>query len=155
LVASAGIELKKVEKDRIGRCPFHADEKASLVVTPQKNLWHCFGCGVGGGPIDWLMKKQGVSFRHAVELLKADSSLGAPSSVQASWRIAQSEDFFAKHTIDMVRIALKQTGMHQQLRTQSPETPLQAGSFRQWHATTRGQCSLPNQLITFIVAAIA
>ena len=39
-------------------------------MTPGKNLWHCFGCGVGGGPIDWVMKRRGVSFRHAVELLR-------------------------------------------------------------------------------------
>ena len=70
LVASAGIELKHAGKDLLGRCPFHEDDTASLVVTPAKNLWHCFGCGIGGGPIDWVMKKNGVSFRHAVELLR-------------------------------------------------------------------------------------
>ncbi len=70
LVEASGIELKKSGKDRIGRCPFHEDDTASLVVTPAKNLWHCFGCGIGGGPIDWTMKRQGVSFRHAVELLR-------------------------------------------------------------------------------------
>jgi DNA primase len=70
LVESAGIELKKAGKDWLGRCPFHEDREASLVVTPGKNLWHCFGCGVGGGPIDWVMKARGVSFRHAVELLR-------------------------------------------------------------------------------------
>ncbi|MCE4538238.1 CHC2 zinc finger domain-containing protein [Pelomonas sp. P7] len=50
LVEDAGIELKKAGKDLLGRCPFHADETASLVVTAPKNLWHCFGCGIGGGP---------------------------------------------------------------------------------------------------------
>jgi DNA primase catalytic core len=70
LVADSGIELKKSGKDKLGRCPFHEDDTASLVVTPAKNLWHCFGCGIGGGPIDWIMKKNGVSFRHAVELLR-------------------------------------------------------------------------------------
>lgn len=75
LVEASGIELKKGGKDLIGRCPFHEDATASLVVTPGKNLWHCFGCGVGGGPIDWVMKRQGVSFRHAVELLRADAGL--------------------------------------------------------------------------------
>jgi DNA primase len=75
LVEASGIELKKGGKDLLGRCPFHEDATASLVVTPAKNLWHCFGCGVGGGPIDWVMKRQGVSFRHAVELLKADAGL--------------------------------------------------------------------------------
>lgn len=77
LVEASGIELRKAGKDWLGRCPFHEDDTASLVVTPAKNLWHCFGCGVGGGPIDWTMKRQGVSFRHAVELLKADPSLAA------------------------------------------------------------------------------
>ena len=75
LVEASGVELKKGGKDMLGRCPFHEDATASLVVTPGKNLWHCFGCGVGGGPIDWVMKRQGVSFRHAVELLRADAGL--------------------------------------------------------------------------------
>ena len=77
LVEAAGVELKKLGKDLAGRCPFHADDTASLIVTPAKNLWHCFGCQVGGGPIDWVMKLKGVSFRHAVELLKDDTSLAA------------------------------------------------------------------------------
>ena len=55
LIESAGVALKKVGKDLSGRCPFHDDATASLIVTPAKNLWHCFGCGVGGGPIDWVM----------------------------------------------------------------------------------------------------
>ncbi|MCC7311383.1 MAG: toprim domain-containing protein [Sulfuritalea sp.] len=93
LVEASGIELKKAGKDWLGRCPFHEDDTASLVVTPDKNLWHCFGCGVGGGPIDWVIKKNGVSFRHAVELLRADPSLaacsdGAPGAVKRS-RVAR------------------------------------------------------------------
>jgi len=70
LVESAGIELKAAGKDLLGRCPFHDDREASLVITPAKNLWHCFSCQIGGGPIDWMMKAKGVSFRHAVELLR-------------------------------------------------------------------------------------
>src|SRR5471032_2588574 len=70
LVESAGIELKKSGKNFLGQCPFHDDAEPSLVVTPAKNLWHCFACQIGGGPIDWVMKQNGVSFRHAVELLR-------------------------------------------------------------------------------------
>jgi DNA primase catalytic core len=70
LVEASGITLKKSGKDLLGQCPFHDDGEPSLVVTPAKNLWHCFGCGLGGNPIDWVMKSQGVSFRHAVELLR-------------------------------------------------------------------------------------
>lgn len=80
LIEASGVELKKGGKDLLGRCPFHEDETASLVVTPAKNLWHCFGCGIGGGPIDWVMKRNGVSFRHAVELLRADLNLAAGSA---------------------------------------------------------------------------
>lgn len=80
LVEASGIELTKTGKDRTGKCPFHADSEASLIVTPAKNLWHCFGCGEGGGPIDWVMKIQGISFRHAVEQLRADIAPSAPVS---------------------------------------------------------------------------
>ena len=51
LIEASGVELKKGGKDFTGICPFHADETASLVVTPHKNLWHCFGCQIGGGPV--------------------------------------------------------------------------------------------------------
>ena len=76
LVEAAGIMLKPAGKDLLGRCPFHDDREASLVVTPAKNLWHCFACQVGGGPIDWVMKAKGVSFRHAVELLREGTAPG-------------------------------------------------------------------------------
>ena len=72
LIEGAGIALKRAGKDLMGRCPFHEDREASLVVTPTKNLWHCFSCQIGGGPIDWVMKHKGVSFRHAVDLLRND-----------------------------------------------------------------------------------
>jgi len=84
LIVASGIELKRGGKDLLGRCPFHKDDQASLVVTPAKNLWHCFGCGAGGGPIDWVMKTQGVSFRHAVELLREGLPLEAPLQVVKS-----------------------------------------------------------------------
>jgi DNA primase len=84
LVEGAGIELKRAGKDWLGRCPFHDDREASLVVTPGKNLWHCFGCQIGGGPIDWVMKHRGVSFRHAVELLREGLPSLAASAADGS-----------------------------------------------------------------------
>ncbi len=81
LVESAGVTLKAHGADRIGLCPFHDDHEPSLVVTPAKNLWHCLGaCQTGGTAIDWVMQSQGVSFRHAVELLQAGSALAAPTA---------------------------------------------------------------------------
>jgi DNA primase len=72
LAESQGYKLQKHGKDYAVCCPFHADKTPSCVITPKSNLFNCFGCGVGGSVIDWVMKTQGVSFRHAVELLKND-----------------------------------------------------------------------------------
>lgn len=73
LVMGFGVELKRHGVELIGRCPFHEDKTPSLVVSPKTNLWHCLGkCNIGGSTIDWVMKTKGVSFRHAVELLRAD-----------------------------------------------------------------------------------
>jgi DNA primase len=75
------LKNEKSGKDLIGKCPTTTDT-ASLVVTPSKNLWHCFGCGAAGGPIDWVMKTSGVSFRHAVELLREGVSTLAAEPVK-------------------------------------------------------------------------
>jgi DNA primase catalytic core len=73
LVTGFGVELKRHGADLLGLCPFHDDREPSLVVSPKKNLWHCLGaCQTGGTVIDWVMKTRGVSFRYAVELLRAD-----------------------------------------------------------------------------------
>lgn len=50
LVEASGVELKVGGKDLLGRCPFHEDATASLVVTPGQNLWHCFGWLVAPSP---------------------------------------------------------------------------------------------------------
>jgi DNA primase len=84
LVESSGVELKRQGKDWHGRCPFHDDKTPSLVVSEEKNLWHCLGaCGTGGSVIDWTMRMQGVSFRHAVELLR-DGSLSSLAAKEGS-----------------------------------------------------------------------
>lgn len=71
LVEAKGFTLKAHGGDYVMCCPFHDDDTASLVITPSKNLWHCMGaCQQGGSVVDWVMKTEGVSFRHAVELLR-------------------------------------------------------------------------------------
>src|SRR5271168_3726967 len=72
LAEARGVVFTRHGADLIGRCPFHDDKTPSLVITPAKNLWHCLGaCQAGGSVIDWVMRAEGVSFRHAVELLRA------------------------------------------------------------------------------------
>jgi DNA primase catalytic core len=75
LIRARGVELKPHGQGHLaGRCPFHDDTTPSLIVTPAKNLFHCLGCGAGGSVIDFVMKHDGLSFRHAVELLRAPSA---------------------------------------------------------------------------------
>jgi DNA primase catalytic core len=73
LVRASGVELAKRGRDLVGLCPFHEDTDPSLVISRGPDghqLWNCLGaCGVGGTAIDWVMRRDGVSFRHAVELL--------------------------------------------------------------------------------------
>ena len=73
LAEARGVELRRHGADLIGLCPFHEDHEPSLVISPAKNLWHCLGaCQAGGSVVDWVMRAEGVSFRHAVELLRED-----------------------------------------------------------------------------------
>ncbi|OQW96205.1 MAG: hypothetical protein BWK77_05890 [Verrucomicrobia bacterium A1] len=71
LVRSRGIELDKHgSKDWIGCCPFHDDQhKPNFIVSPAKGLFHCMACGAAGNPIQFVEKFDGISFRHAFELL--------------------------------------------------------------------------------------
>ena len=74
LAEARGVGLTPHGADLIGRCPFHDDHEPSLVITPAKNLWHCLGaCQRGGSVIDWVMQAEGLSFRHAVEVLRTDA----------------------------------------------------------------------------------
>jgi len=71
LAEARGVKLKRHGADLMGLCPFHDDHTPSLVISAEKNLWHCLGaCQAGGTVIDWVMRAEGISFRHAVELLR-------------------------------------------------------------------------------------
>ena len=72
LIQSRGVKLKQAGQNWLGFCPFHADqETANLIVTPGKGLFRCMaaGCGVTGNAIQFVEKFDGVSFRHAFEVL--------------------------------------------------------------------------------------
>jgi DNA primase len=73
LVEARGVKLVRKGRSLLGLCPFHDDHSPSLSVDPAKNEWNCLGaCGEGGDVIKWVMRAEGISFTHAVELLKRD-----------------------------------------------------------------------------------
>ena len=80
VVRSRGVALKPQGSDLLGLCPFHKDENPSLHVTPAKRLWRCVSCQATGNVIQFVQRFDGVSFRHAYELLKNGAAFtGAPS----------------------------------------------------------------------------
>ena len=87
MVEVAGFEVKKHGRDHAICCPFHDDKTPSLVISRDSNLFHCFGCEASGSVIDWVMKTQGVSFRHACAILQDNPDCGNRANVQACQKI--------------------------------------------------------------------
>ena len=77
-IVSHYVELKKNGSMYKGLCPFHNEKTASFTVTPALGIYKCFGCGVSGDAIDFIMRHEGVEFREAVKIgaekLKIDFS---------------------------------------------------------------------------------
>jgi DNA primase catalytic core len=123
LAEARGIKLTRHGADLIGKCPFHNDRTPSLVITPKKNLWHCLGaCNAGGTAIDWVMRANGVSFRHAVELLRADYLPMADAPIQPvkHGTVRQLPPPVAREADDRV-LLLQVAGYYNETLKQSPE----------------------------------
>ena len=70
LIQSRGVSLTRKGRNWTGLCPFHGDSKTpNLIVTPGKGLWRCMACGAAGNAIQFVQRHDGLSFRHAFELL--------------------------------------------------------------------------------------
>ncbi len=74
-VISRYLTLAKSGENYKGHCPFHKDDTPSLMVSPEKGLWHCFGCGEGGDIFSFLMKIERISFAEALARLAAEAGV--------------------------------------------------------------------------------
>lgn len=72
------VNLKKAGGSYVGLCPFHNEKTPSFSVSPQKGIFHCFGCGEGGNVIHFLMKIENISFVEAVEKLAENAGVMLP-----------------------------------------------------------------------------
>ncbi len=68
-VVSETVLLKKAGKNYIGLCPFHSEKTPSFTVSPDKQIFHCFGCSTGGNVFSFLMKQEGLTFPEAARNL--------------------------------------------------------------------------------------
>ena len=78
-VISQYIHLKRSGRNYFGLCPFHNEKSPSFSVSPDKQIFHCFGCGVGGNVFTFLMKIEGVNFIEALQMLAERAQIQLPT----------------------------------------------------------------------------
>ena len=82
--ASKTMEFEGRGDSYAAHCPRHIDKTPSLVITPSKNLFHCFSCGCGGNILNWLMTFENISFKDAVNKVAALTGLDIENLSQCS-----------------------------------------------------------------------
>ncbi|MGB2630738.1 MAG: DNA primase [Candidatus Omnitrophota bacterium] len=77
-VVSDHIQLKRAGRSFKANCPFHNEKTPSFIVSPDKQIYHCFGCGEGGNVIGFVMKYENMDFPETVKLLAARAGVELP-----------------------------------------------------------------------------
>lgn len=78
-VISQYVTLKRSGRNFFGLCPFHKEKSPSFSVSPDKQIFHCFGCGVGGNVFHFLQKIENISFLEALESLANQAGINLPT----------------------------------------------------------------------------
>jgi len=77
-VVSESVALKKTGRNHVGLCPFHTEKTPSFTVNEEKQIFYCFGCGVGGNIFSFLMQHEGLSFPDAVKAVAGRYGIEVP-----------------------------------------------------------------------------
>ncbi len=78
-IISQYVHLKRSGRNFFGLCPFHNEKSPSFSVSPDKQIFHCFGCGVGGNVFTFVTKMEGINFIEAVQMLAERSNIQLPT----------------------------------------------------------------------------
>jgi DNA primase len=110
------VPLKKAGANYKACCPFHGEKSPSFTVSPTKQFYHCFGCGVNGTAISFLMEYDHMEFREAIEKLASGAGMEIPE---------ESQGFTAKQTvsegIDLYQLMNQVNEFYQKQLRQHPE----------------------------------
>ncbi len=104
-VVSEYVALKKKGGRYWGCCPFHGEKTPSFTVTPGKNLFHCFGCHVGGDVFNFVMKIENVSFPEAIKILANKYGIPIPEKQKTEQEILREKN--SKQIFDSNALAVK------------------------------------------------
>ena len=77
-IISQYVHLTRKGRNYFGLCPFHSEKSPSFSVSPDRQIFHCFGCGVGGNVYTFLMKIEGITFKEALEQLAERANIQLP-----------------------------------------------------------------------------
>lgn len=78
-IISQYVHLKRSGRNYFGLCPFHNEKSPSFSVSPEKQIFHCFGCGVGGNVFTFLTKIEGINFVEAIQMLADRANIQLPT----------------------------------------------------------------------------
>lgn len=79
-IVSQYVVLKRIGRNYMGLCPFHKEKSGSFCVSPDKQIFHCFGCGVGGNVFHFISKIENLNFKESVEMLANRAGVELPVS---------------------------------------------------------------------------
>ena len=88
------VTLKKAGKDYKALCPFHKEKTPSFYVVPDKQIFHCFGCGASGNVFAFLMKYENITFMEALKRLAAEAGIELPTTPSARKQISDNERLY-------------------------------------------------------------
>lgn len=91
-VVSDYVTLKKSGRNFFGLCPFHPEKSPSFSVNPDKQIFHCFGCGAGGNVFTFIQRQQGISFPESVRLLAKRAGITIPEPEAEDATAAKEKD---------------------------------------------------------------
>ena len=91
-LVSGYVSLKKTGKNHTGLCPFHSEKTPSFSVNPDKQIFHCFGCGAGGDVFRFVELQEGLNFPEAVRVLASRAGIALPANSRSRNQDKKSED---------------------------------------------------------------
>jgi DNA primase len=102
---SSYLPLKRAGRSYKATCPFHAEKTPSFIVSADKQIFHCFGCGAGGNALSFLMQYEKVNFREALEILAQRSGIPLPEPDKDDYQ--RSRDDLAKNLYSLYEKACR------------------------------------------------
>ncbi len=93
------VKLVRRGKDYLGLCPFHQEKSPSFSVKPDRQFFYCFGCKASGNAIDYVMKRDRIEFREALELLARQANIDLPSFGIKKQNVGERQMLLDAHSV--------------------------------------------------------